>query len=193
MELQSSPIILINYYAPNEEGQQVQILTEISDILEKMESEEDTQLIWGGDLNSFFDCQPDADGGNPKQKTQSITKLVSMMSENDLYDIFRVRNPDMKRYTWRRKTPFKQHRLDNFLISDQLQDQIDRVDMVPSIQSDHSTLNLKVCGTKRSSKCPSYWKLNNSLLQDKVFTELLKTEIPKFFQESEELRNPMMR
>ena len=31
--------------APNEEGQQVQILTEISDILEKMELEEDTQLI----------------------------------------------------------------------------------------------------------------------------------------------------
>ena len=45
VEIQSSPIILINYYAPNEEGQQIQILTEISDILEKMELEEYTQLI----------------------------------------------------------------------------------------------------------------------------------------------------
>ena len=80
-----------------------------------------------------------------------------------------------------------------FLISEQLQDQIDQVDILPSIQSDHSTLKLKVCGTTRSSKGPSYWKLNNSLLQDKVFTEVLKTEIPKFFQESEELRNPVMR
>ena len=193
VEIQKSPIILINYYAPDEEGQQVQILTEISDILEKMELEEDTQLIWGGDFNSFFNCKLDADGGNPKLKIQSITKLVSMMSENDLCDIFRVRNPEMKRYTWRRKTPFKQHRLDYFLISDQLQDQIDQADTIPSIQSDNSTLELKVCGTKRSSKGPSYWKLNNSLLQDKVFTELLKTEIPKFFQESEELKNPMMR
>ena len=57
VEIQSSPIILINYNAPNEEGQQVQILTEIRDILEKMELEGDTQLIWGGDLNSFFDCK----------------------------------------------------------------------------------------------------------------------------------------
>ena len=39
----------------------------------------------------------------------------------------------------------------------------------------------------------SYWKLNNSLFQDNAFTERLKTEIPKFFQKSEELRNPVMR
>ena len=115
------------------------------------------------------------------------------MSENDLCDIFRVRNPEMKRYTWHRKTPFKQRRLDYFSVSDHLQDQIDHVDIIPSMQSDHSTLNLKVCGTKHSLKGPSYWKLRNSLLQDNAFTERLKTEIPKFFQESEELRNPMMR
>ena len=66
------------------------MLTEISDILAKMELEEDTQLIWGGDFNSFFDCKLDADGGNPKLKIQSITKLVSIMSENDLCGIFRV-------------------------------------------------------------------------------------------------------
>ena len=76
MELQSSPFILINYYAPNEE--------------------EDAQLICGGDFNSFFDCKLDADGRNPKLKIQSIIKLVSVVSENDLCDIFRVRNPEMK-------------------------------------------------------------------------------------------------
>ena len=193
VEIQSSPFILINYYAPNEEGQQVLILTEIRDILQKIELEKDIQLIWGGDFNCFFDCKLDADGGNPKLKVQSIAKLVSMMSENDLCDIFRVRNPDMKSYTWCQKTPFKQCRFDYFLISDQLQDQIDQVDIIPSIQSDHSTLKLKICGAKCSSKGPSYWKLNNSLLQDKVFIELMKSEIPKFYQESEELRNPMMR
>ena len=116
-----------------------------------------------------------------------------MMSVNDLCDKYRVHNPDMKCYTWCRKIPFKQCRLDYFLISDQLQDQIDQVDIIPSIKSDHSTLKLKICGAKCSSKGPSYWKLNNSLLKDKAFIELIKSEIPKFYQESEELRNPMMR
>ena len=106
---------------------------------------------------------------------------------------FRIRNPEIKCYMWRRKTPFKQRRLYYFLISDQLQDQTDQVDILPSIQSDHSTLKLKIRGTKCSSKGPSYWKLNNSLLQDKVFTKLMKSEIPKFCQESEELRNSLMR
>ena len=147
MEIHSSPLILVNYYAPKEEGQQVQILTEISNILDKMKLEEDAQLIWGGDFNSYVDCKLEVDGGNPKLKIQSITKLVLMISEYDLCDIFRVLSPEMKRYTWRRKTPFKQCRCDYFLISDQLQDQIDHVDMIPSIQSGHSTLKLKVCGT----------------------------------------------
>ena len=84
-------------------------------------------------------------------------------------------------------------RLDYFLVSNHLQDQIDHVDIIPSIQSDHSTLKLRVCRTKHSLKGPSYWKINNSLLQDNAFTERLKTEIPKFFQESEELRHPVMR
>ena len=184
---------MINYYAPNEEGKQGLILTEIRNILENIELEKDTQLIWGGDVNYFFNCKLDADGGNPQLKVQSIARLVSMMSENDLCDILRVRNPDMKCYTWRRKTPFRQQRLDYFLISYQVQDQIDQVDVIPSIQSDHSTLKLKICGAKCSSEGPSYWKLNDSLLKDKVFTELMKSEIPKFYQESEELRNPVMR
>ena len=94
VEIQSAPFILINYYAPNEEGQQVLILTEIRDIRQKIELEKDTQLIWGDDFNCFFDCKLDADGGNPKLKVKSIAKLVSMMSENDLCDIFRVRNPE---------------------------------------------------------------------------------------------------
>ena len=49
------------------------------------------------------------------------------MSENDLCDIYRVRNPDTVHFTWRRKTPFKQRRLDLFLISDSLQENIELV------------------------------------------------------------------
>ena len=45
VEIQSSPFILINYYAPNKKEQQVLILTEIRDILEKTELENDTHII----------------------------------------------------------------------------------------------------------------------------------------------------
>ena len=59
-------------------------------------------------------------------------------------DIYRVRYPFSKCYTWRQKTPLKQHRLDYFLISDQLQEQIKTFEIIPSVQSDHSTLIMKI-------------------------------------------------
>ena len=89
--------------------------------LKRWSSGEDKQLIWGRDFNSSVDCKLDADGRNTKLKVKSITKLRSMMSENEFCDIFKVYNPELKCYTWHRKTPFKQRRLDYFLISDQLQ------------------------------------------------------------------------
>ena len=62
------------------------------------------------------------------------------MSENDLCDIYRLRFPYEKRFTWRRKTPFKQRRLDYFLISDSLKDVVNAIEIIPSVQSDHSAL-----------------------------------------------------
>ena len=55
-----------------------------------------------------------AEGGSPAIKIKSAAKLLSMMSDNDLCDIFCIRNPETRRYIWRRKTPFKQRRLDFF-------------------------------------------------------------------------------
>ena len=71
----------------------------------------------------------------------SLTKLLSIMSERDLRDLFRVRHPDTTRFTWRRKNSFLQRRLDYFLVSEYSQKQIDTFDIIPSVQSDHSTLN----------------------------------------------------
>ena len=67
-----------------------------------------------------------------------------MMSQFDLCDIFRVRHPNEMRFTWRQKNPFKQRRLDHFLISDNLQDLVKYVNIIPSVQSDHSALKLKL-------------------------------------------------
>ena len=65
------------------------------------------------------------------------------MSERDLCDLFRVRNPDTRRFTRRRENSFLQRRLDYFLVSEYSQEQIDTFDIIPSVQSDHSALKMK--------------------------------------------------
>ena len=62
------------------------------------------------------------------------------MSENDLYHIYRSKYPQSRQYTWRCKTLLIQRKLDHFLISDQLQNQIETIDIIPSVQSDQSTV-----------------------------------------------------
>ena len=107
-------MVPINYYAPNEEKDQLKVLDDLNHILDNIDISEDTILVWGGDFNFIFDIGSDADGRSPKLKLKSICKVSSIMSENDLCDIYRIRNPETKRFTWRRKTPFKQRRLNYF-------------------------------------------------------------------------------
>ena len=59
------------------------------------------------------------------------------MTENDLCNIFRIPNPQERRFTWRNKNPFKQRRLDFFLISDSVQELVVNSKIIPSVQSDH--------------------------------------------------------
>ena len=107
-------MILVSYYDPNVETDQMKVLDEITHIFDKIEISENTTFIWGSDFNLFFDINLGADGSSPKLKVKSVSKLLSMMLENDLCDIYRIRNPQEKCFTWRRKTPFKQRRLDFF-------------------------------------------------------------------------------
>ena len=148
--------------------------------MDLLDPDQDTQIIWGGDFNVIFDTNLDADEGNPQLKLNSVTKLLSMIAENDMCDIYRVRYPFSKRYTWRQKTPLKQRRLDYFLISDQLQEQIKTIEIIPAVQSDHSTLIVKIGSIIQEAKGQSYWKFNTSLVYDKSFVELIKSEIVKY-------------
>ena len=116
-----------------------------------------------------------------------------MMSENDLSDIFRIRYPDNRRFTWRRKTPFFQRRLDYFLVSDILQESIEMIDIIPSVASDHSALILKLRPTYEGNRGCSYWKFNSLLTEDRQYVNSLKNEIPLFEKEAFFLTDPIMK
>ena len=152
----------------------MKLLNDLTHVFDELEITGNTRFLWGGDFNTIFDISLDADGGSPQLYIKSVAKLLSMMSENDLCDIFRTRNPDSRRFTWRRKTPFLQRRLDYFLVSDSLQESIEMIDIIPSIASDHSAIMLKLHLTYEGNRGRSYWKFNSSLTEDRQFVNSLK-------------------
>ena len=97
--IDNNPVILGNYYAPNVESEQFRVLDELAHIFNQLQTSENTTFIGGGDFNLFFDVDLDAEGGSPKLKIKSLSELLSLMSENDLCDMYRIRNPEAKRFT----------------------------------------------------------------------------------------------
>ena len=127
---------------------------------------DDCRIIIGGDFNVILDPEFDGQGGNVKLK-ESASQIKNICSLNDLVDIWRVRNPNIKRFTWRQKTHIVQRRLDFWLIDNALQGDIDQVDIIPSIKSDHSAIVLSFNSVENQTLGPSFWKFNASLLDDK--------------------------
>ena len=129
----------------------------------------DSSFVLGGEFSVIFGYDLDGSRGIKKTK-ESVKILEDICLEQDLIDIWRVRNPSEKRFTWRQKTPIIQRRLDYWLVNDSLQDDIVSVDIIPSIGSDHSaiTLSNSFNGIGDSKRGPSFWKFNCSLVNDKL-------------------------
>ena len=86
-EVQGYSFLLVNIYAPDSVQDQ------------------------GGDLNVTLDPAWDCSGGN-LSKNASVKYIEDLCLDFDLVDIWRIRNPEVKRFTWREKNPIIQRRFD---------------------------------------------------------------------------------
>ena len=189
--VQDHPFLLINLYAPNKTNEQSTFFEEISEELDHLSLAVDCNIVIGGDFKVIFDPDLDGNGGNPKRK-ESVKCIDNMCLTNDLIDIWRIRNPNVKRFTWRQKTPVIQRRLDFWLVSNGMQEDIDNVDVVPSLKSDHSAIVLSINGIENSPRGPSFWKLNSSLLDDKEYVSLINMKYPLWNDEFKDVTDPRL-
>ena len=148
-EIQDSQFLLVNLYAPNTVKEQLDFFSEIKHHIEEFNVDPDNNIIIGGDFNATFKADLDCSGGKPSIK-ESVKKIQEIESEYDLIDIWRIRNPESKLFTWRQKRPLIQRRLDFWLISDNLQDEVCKANIIPSIKSDHSAITLSLESEKKN-------------------------------------------
>ena len=148
--------------------------------------DDDCRIIVGGDFNVILN--PDLDGfaGKPKLK-ESAKQIENICLLHDLVDIWRVRNLETKRFTWRHKTPIIQRRLDFWLVDNALQEEIDRADIVPSTKSGHSAILLSINGIEEQIHGPSFWKFNASLLDDKDYVTLINSKYEVWVKEFKDI------
>ena len=171
-------IMLVNVYAPNQD--RPDFFENIQNILD--ENEQDYVLLCGDFnlvLNPSLDSYNYVNINNPMARL----KLIQMMHDYQLVDFYRIYHPNSKRFTWRKKNPIKQARLDYFLGNNTLTDLIKTTKIKPGYRSDHSILELNLLINK-FVRNKGRWQFNTSLLNDQTYTEIvnktIKDEILKY-------------
>ena len=117
---------LVNIYNSNIKSEQMKILDTLKNLLEDIDNISDTKIIVGGDLNLVSDCNLEACGGNPVLKKKFLTKFIEIKESLNLCDIWIIRNPKFKWYTFRQNhsSSFIQRRLNYIFVSNVLQERM---------------------------------------------------------------------
>ena len=192
-EINDEIFLLVNFYNANSETDQLSLLDSLASKLQDHNSTGNCKPIFGGDFNLFFDTALDCSGGNPSLKKHSIAKLTKILDNLDVSDIFRVRYPLLKRYTFNRKNPRIQRRLDYMFTCNNIQEYIDSVDILPSFASDHSPVAIKINLNSNIKRGNYSWKFNNSLLTDSAFKTEIKNHFSTVKQDIRNYENPHLK
>jgi len=115
--------------------------------------------------------------------------VEDMITEHDLVDLWRIRNPTEERFTWRQKSQLMQRRLDYWLISNDLQEDVESVETITAIKSDHSAIALSINGLDGNERGPSFWKFNSTLINDQEYSNLLRSEYKNWLEEFKEVND----
>ena len=95
------------------------------------------------------------------------------MENLDLIDAWRVLHPDSSRYTWRRRKPEIQCRLDFFLVSQSLMCNVMHADILTGYKTDHSMIDIRIA-VHLNPRGPGFWKLNTSFLNEIEYVNQIK-------------------
>ena len=174
--------MLVNIYSPTKPTEEIQFFDKIAGLIEEQMTQAQYKVILGGDFNATFDPELDCSGGKPSIKN-CVKSLEYIILTHDLIDIWRIRNPTTKRFTWRQKNPLIQRRLDFWLISNSLQDEIHKADIITSVKTDHSAITIDINSISETNRGPSFWKFNNSFLDDESYINLITDKIPTWLDE----------
>jgi len=148
--------------------------------------DETENIVVGGDLNCPLNPVIDKRGGNMIPRQSVISIIEELQSELDLHDIWRVKNPTVRSFTWSQSNPLIFSRLDYWLISNSLSDNVYNVDIISAIETDHSATKIEFQDVDDKVKGPGFWKLNCSLLNDKQYVDEINCLLPSWLQEGKQ-------
>ena len=174
IEIEKHRITLAAIYGPNTDEP-----TFYEHLQENIIKMGNIHTIITGDFNLLLN--PSIDGINYKNVNNPNARqtVLKMMTELNLYDVWRDENNDKKTFTWKRKLSpqtIQMGRLDFFLVSEALTNFTRDEKIIPGYRSDHSAISISLVFNK-INKSRTFWKFNSSLLNNVKYINEIKQVI----------------
>ena len=93
--------ILVDIYIANKETEKIMALNNIHLLLDSSEIHQNKEITLAGDISLFLDTTLEAVGGSVCLKKEIVANLVKIKEHVDLFDIWRLRNPDARQFTFK--------------------------------------------------------------------------------------------
>ena len=190
-KLEDSTFTIVNIYAPNVDHCLRQFFENLQGHLLESGIRDKDNIIIGGDFNWSLNPCLDKQGGILVPQANVVSAIEGLQTTFNLHDIWRIKNLDVKSYTWSQKSPFVFCRLDFWLTSAHLFDHINSEDICPAIKTDHLAIIIKFKVIEEQLKGSRFKNENIPKLSDK-FKEICEgrvrieeiTEVLKSFKDN---------
>ena len=96
--------ILVNIYGPNRDNKLVDFYHSVLQSIKTNYFDSDN-IIMGGDFNCPLNPIVDKRGGNLMPRQSVINAIESLQWELDLHDVWRIKNPTERSFTWSQPEP----------------------------------------------------------------------------------------
>ena len=143
-------------------------------MLTSMKGEINNNKIILGDFNTPLTPMDRSTEQKINKETQSLNDTIEQL---DLIDIYRTFHPKTMNFTFFSSAHRTFSRTDHMLGHKSSLDKFKKIEIIPSIFSDHNAVRLDVNYRRKTIKNPNIWRLNNTLLNDQHITEEIKREI----------------
>lgn len=177
--LNSVPITLVNLYAPNFDDPD--FFQKVFNLIPDISS---TNIILGGDFNCVLDPLLDKQFSKSLQKSNSCIRLNTLADNLNLVDIWRLKHPTVRDYSFFSPVHKSYSRIDYFLLDSKLLSTVETVTYQPIVISDHAPLSMVLkIGVGRAGR--NHWRFDPTLLADEQFTNHLQEQISHFITEND--------
>ena len=167
--IQEEDITIINIYAPNIGAPQY-----VRQMVTSMEGKINNSTITGGDFNTQLTPMD----RSTKQKISKETQALNdTMDQLDLIDIHRTFHSKTMNFTFFSSAHRTFSRINHILGHKSSLGKFKKIEIIPSIFSDHSAVRLDLNNRKKTIKNSNIWRLNNTLLNNQQITEEIIKEI----------------